>query len=225
MATESDLVETAQLIDKLGRRCVAMKADVTQAADVDAFMARTMSELGRIDFVVANAGIWSIGGPMWQIDETRFDETIAVDLKGVWLTCRYAVPHMLDRRSGSIVLTSSVAAKKANPNIGHYAAAKHGVLGLMKTLSLELAPYNIRVNALLPGIVNTDMIFYPEQYALFSPDDPTREGYLEVLDQLMPMPGRWTEPEDQANAVLWLCSDESRLVSGTELEVAGAGNV
>jgi (+)-trans-carveol dehydrogenase len=225
MATESDLAQTVELVEKLGRRCVAMKADVSKADEVENFMNASFSQLGRLDFIIANAGIWSIGGPMWEIGETQFDETIAVDLKGVWLTCKYAIPHMLKQQAGSIVLTSSVAGKKAYPNAGHYVSAKHAVIGMMKTLALELAPHNIRVNALLPGFVNTDMVFFQQQYELFSPDDPTMEGYLRVVENLQPMPGRWTEPEDQANAVHWLCSDESRYVTGVEMEVAGGGNI
>jgi (+)-trans-carveol dehydrogenase len=225
MATESDLARTAELVEKLGRRCVALKADVSQAADVENFMREAFVHLGRIDFVIANAGIWSLAGPMWEIGEVQFDETIAVDLKGVWLTCKYAVPYMLQQKSGSIVLTSSVAGKKPYPNAGHYVSAKHAVIGMMKTLALELAPHNIRVNALLPGLVNTDMIFFQQQYELFSPGNPTAEGYLDVVENLQPMPARWTEPEDQANAVLWLCSDESRYVTGIEMEVAAGANV
>jgi (+)-trans-carveol dehydrogenase len=225
MATESDLAQTVELVERLGRRCVAVKADVAQAVEVQNFMSEAFSQLGRVDFVVANAGIWSLGGPMWEIGEAQFDETIAVDVKGVWLTCKYAIPYMLEQKSGSIVLTSSVAGKKAYPNAGHYVSAKHGVIGMMKTLALELAPHNIRVNALLPGMVNTDMVFFQEQYELFSPDNPTMEGYLDVVEKLQPMPGRWTEPEDQANAVLWLCSDESRYVTGMEMEVAAGSNI
>jgi SDR family mycofactocin-dependent oxidoreductase len=225
MATGSDLAETQRLVEELGRRCVATRADVARADEVDRFITDAVSQLGRLDFVVANAGIWSIGGPTWEIDEARFDETIAVDLKGVWLTCKYAIPHMLEQRSGSIVLTSSVAGKKAFPNAGHYVSAKHGVIGLMKTLALELAPHNIRVNALLPGMVNTDMVFFEEQFQLFNPENPTRDGYVAVAEAMQPMPGPWTEPEDQANAALWLCSDASRYVTGIELEVAAGANI
>lgn len=221
---EADLDETAKLIRELGRRCVAVKADVTKAAEVEAFIDQAMTAYGRIDFLVANAGIWSVGGPMWEITESQFDETLAVDVKGVWLTCKYAIPKMLNQGGGSIVLTSSMAGAKGFPNVGHYVTAKHAVVGMMRTLANELAPYNIRVNAILPGMVNTPMIYFQEQYELFSPTDATREGYLETLERLMPMPGAFTEPEDQSNAVLWLCSDKSRLVSGIELPVAGGAN-
>jgi SDR family mycofactocin-dependent oxidoreductase len=220
MPKGSDLAHTVELVERLGRRCAAVEADVTSASDMEMFMSEAMSRLGRLDFVIANAGIWSIGGPMWEMSEARFDETVRVNLKGVWLTCKYAIPHMLGRGAGSIVLTSSVGGKKALPNVGHYVAAKHGVIGLTKTLALELAPHGIRANALLPGAVNTDMMYSQQQYELFSPEDPTRESYLKALERLTPMPGRYTDPEDQANAALWLCSDESRHVTGLEMTVA-----
>jgi len=225
MATVADLEETARQVRDVGRRVLAVKADVTRAEELDHFARETLRQFGRIDYVIANAGIWSIGGPTWAIDETRFDETIAVDLKGVWLTCKYTVPHMLERGTGSLVLTSSLAATTANANISHYTAAKSGVLGLMKCLALELAPHGIRVNALLPGMVNTDMIFFEEQLSLFSPDNPTEEGYFSVLDRLMPMPGRWTEAQDQAEAARWLCSDAARFVTGIAVPVDGGGGL
>ena len=222
---EAELAETAKLVEALDRRCVAVKADVTKAVQVGEFISHVIQTLGRIDFLVANAGIWSVGGPMWEISEAQFDETLDVDVKGVWLTCKYTIPHMLGRGAGSIVLTSSMAGAKGYPNVGHYVAAKHAVVGMMRTLANELAPHNIRVNAILPGMVNTPMIYFPRQYELFSPANPTLAGYLETLGQLMPLPGAYTEAEDQANAVAWLCSDESRLVTGIELPVAGGANV
>ncbi|MTD54450.1 mycofactocin-coupled SDR family oxidoreductase [Amycolatopsis pithecellobii] len=225
MPDEDDLAETKKLVEELGRRCVAVKADVTVAAEVEDFVSTTISELGRIDFVVANAGIFSPGGPLWEISEQRFDETMAVDAKGVWLTIKYAVPHMLERRSGSIVLTSSMAGLEGNPNIGHYVAAKHAVVGLMRSLANEVGPYGIRVNALNPGTVNTKMVNFPAQYKLFNPDNPTEQGMLDVMEGMQLLPGPFTEVEDQSNAVLWLCSDESRMVSGITLPVAGGANV
>ena len=225
LPTLDDLNATRDMVTDLGRRCLAVRADVSRSADVESFTAAVFETFGRLDIVIANAGIWSIGGPMWEIGEDHFDEVIDVDVKGVWLTCKYAIPYMLPQRTGSIVLTSSVAAKRCFANTGHYNAAKAAVLAMMRTLANELAPYNIRVNALLPGTVNTDMIYFPEQYKLFSPENPTRDGYLSVLDSVMPLPGRFTETQDQAKAALWLCADDSRLVTGTELIVDGGINV
>lgn len=221
----ADLAETVRLVEDLDRQCLGVQADVTKAAEVESFVADVIARFGRIDFVVANAGIWSVGGPMWEITEAQFDETMAVDVKGAWLTCKYTVPHLLDRGSGSVVLTSSMAGVKGYQNVGHYVAAKHAVIGLMRTLANEVGPRGIRVNALLPGMVNTPMIYFQQQYELFASGNPTREGFLQTLEQIMPMPGAYTEPEDQSAAVLWLCSDASRLVTGITLPVAGGHNV
>ena len=222
---EAELAKTVKEVEALGRRCVSAKVDVTVASEIEAFVQNAVLEFGRLDFVVANAGIWSVGGPLWQISEAQFDQTMAVDVKGTWLTCKFAIPRLLERGTGSVVLTSSMAGVKGYPNVGHYVAAKHAVIGLMRTLANEVGPRGIRVNALLPGMVNTAMIYFQEQYDLFSPQNPTREGLLETLEQMMLMPGPYTEPEDQSAAVLWLCSDESRLVTGVALPVAGGHNV
>jgi SDR family mycofactocin-dependent oxidoreductase len=218
-ATGDDLEQTRSAVEGLGRRCFAVRADVSRAEQMEAFVAQAVEQLGRLDYVIANAGIWSIGGPLWTMTEERFDETVAVNLKGAWLTCRYTVPHLMEQGSGAIVLTSSVAGTRGAQNVGHYVASKHGVLGLMKTLAVELAPHNVRVNALVSGLVNTSMIFFPEQYAMFSPDDPTRQGYIAALDRMTRLPGRWTEPEEIANAALWLCSPDAGSVTGIELKV------
>ncbi len=222
---EAELGKTVKEVEALGRRCVSAKVDVTVGSEIEAFVQDAVRELGRLDFVVANAGIWSVGGPLWEISEAQFDETMAVDVRGTWLTCKYAVPHLLERGTGSVVLTSSMAGVKGYANVGHYVAAKHAVIGLMRTLANEVGPRGIRVNALLPGMVNTAMIYFQQQYDLFNPHNPTREGMLETLEQMMLMPGPYTEPEDQSAAVLWLCSDESRLVTGVALPVAGGHNV
>jgi (+)-trans-carveol dehydrogenase len=226
MATEDDLAETVSMIEALDRRVVSAKADVTNASDMDAFVAETISTLGRIDCVSANAGIWVAAGPLWEVSEEIFDETIDVDLKGVFLTCKYTIPHMLER-GGSIVLTSSIAGDRGYPNAGHYVAAKHGVIGLMKTLANEAAPYNIRVNAITPGTVETDMIFNEHQYKLLAPDNPSPEAMIKVMERMtpLPVPGGATTPEDQSAAVLWLCSDASRYVTGVAISVDGGQNV
>jgi (+)-trans-carveol dehydrogenase len=221
---ESDLAETVKMIEALDRRCVSMRADVTKAADMQAFVAEAVDKLGRIDFVVANAGIWAPKGPCWEISEEEWDQMVDVDLKGVWLTCKYTFPHLLER-GGSVVLTSSMAGIRGYHNAGHYVAAKHGVVGLMKTLANEGAPYNIRVNSIMPGTVKTQMNNMQVQYDLISPENPTQEGMYAVLETTMPLPGICTEPSDQSAAVLWLCSDESRYVSGAGIPVAGGQNL
>jgi NAD(P)-dependent dehydrogenase (short-subunit alcohol dehydrogenase family) len=160
---------------------------------------------------------------MDELSETEFDDMIDVNLKGVWHTAKAAIPHLKANRGGSMILTSSTAGILAIPNIGHYVAAKHGVVGLMKTLALELAPDMIRVNSVHPTSVDTDMIQNAATYALFAPDLPedqrTREVIGERFGALNVLPIPWVEPIDISNAVLWLASDESRYVTGLQVKI------
>jgi NAD(P)-dependent dehydrogenase (short-subunit alcohol dehydrogenase family) len=149
---------------------------------------------------------------------------IDTNLTGVWHTAKVAIPHLrAGGRGGSIILTSSTAGLQAFENAGHYVAAKHGVVGLMRTLALELAPDMIRVNSVHPTSVNTDMVQNAPTYALFAPDldetDRTRERLVERFQALDALPIPWVEPVDISNAVLWLASDESRYVTGVTLPV------
>jgi NAD(P)-dependent dehydrogenase (short-subunit alcohol dehydrogenase family) len=115
---------------------------------------RNSWELGPIDIVIANAGHYSFG-PTWELSEEQWEETVNVDLKGVWITCKVVIPQMLPRRRGKFICIGSTGNFKGLPGLGHYTAAKHGVVGLMKTLAIELAPYNINVNAVCPTTVDT----------------------------------------------------------------------
>ena len=150
---------------------------------------------------------------------------IDVNLTGVWHTVKAAIPHLRAAGGGSVILTSSVAGLKAGPNIGHDNSAKHGVVGLMRTLARELAADMIRVNSVHPNptVVNTDVIQNSAAYELFAPDLPEAERTKETLTSrfgalnLLPIP--WVEPVDISNAVLWLASDESRYVTGVTLPI------
>jgi NAD(P)-dependent dehydrogenase (short-subunit alcohol dehydrogenase family) len=149
---------------------------------------------------------------------------IDVNLTGVWHTAKAAIPHIkAGGRGGSIILTSSTAGLMAIPSIGHYTAAKHGVVGLMRTLALELAPDMIRVNSVHPTSVDTGMIQNAATYALFAPDleegARTKEVLADRFQALNALPIPWVEPVDISNAVLWLASDESRYVTGVTLPV------
>jgi NAD(P)-dependent dehydrogenase (short-subunit alcohol dehydrogenase family) len=151
---------------------------------------------------------------------------IDTNLTGVWHAAKAAVPHLIEQgRGGSIVLTSSTAGLMAIPNSAHYVSAKHGVVGLMRTLALELAPHFIRVNSVHPTGVNTDMIQNAATYRLFRPDldNPTADDMAEAARALNALPIPWVEPRDISNAVLFLASDEARYITGVTLPVdAGA---
>ncbi|TIH35652.1 mycofactocin-coupled SDR family oxidoreductase [Subtercola vilae] len=223
MSTPDDLAETIRQIEALDRRIVATQADVRDFGAVKAAVDKGVAELGRLDIVSANAGIFSFG-TMEELSDELFDDMIAVNLTGVWKTVKAAIPHIkAGGRGGSIILTSSTAGLEAIPNIGHYVAAKHGVVGLMRTLALELAPDFIRVNSVHPTSVNTDMIQNAATYELFAPDLAPEERTAEVLaprfQTMNTLPIPWVEPVDISNAVLWLASDESRYVTGITLPV------
>jgi (+)-trans-carveol dehydrogenase len=221
MATPDDLAETAKLVEDLDRRIVAREADVRDSAQLAEVVAEGVAELGRLDVVVANAGIVSIG-PTLELEEDVWQEMIDVNLTGVWKSLKAAVPPMIEAgNGGSVIITSSAAGLRGFPNIAHYVAAKHGVVGLMKTLAQELAPYMIRVNTVNPTTVNTPMVMNDAFFSLVRPDleRPGTADVSEAMTGLNILPVPWVEAIDISNAVLWLASDESRFVTGVALPV------
>jgi (+)-trans-carveol dehydrogenase len=222
MATEADLAETVREVEALDRRIVATRADVRDYGAVKAAVQEGVAQLGRLDIVSANAGIFGFS-PLENMDDTTWQDMIDVNLTGVWHTAKAAIPHLRAAGGGSIILTSSTAGLKPIPNTGHYNAAKHGVVGLMRTLAYELAADRIRVNSVHPTAVDTDMIQNAATYELFAADLPEAERTREVLaprfGQLNLLPIPWVEAVDISNAVLFLASDEARYVTGVTLPV------
>ena len=223
MATPEDLAETVKLVEALDRRIVARQADVRDFDAVKAAVDAGVEELGRLDIVLANAGIASAGGPVETMAPDSWKNTIDINLTGLWQTARAAVPHLIaGGQGGSIVLTSSVAGLQAMPGMSGYVSAKHGVIGLMRTLALELGQHHIRVNSVLPTNVNTPMFMNEGAFKLFRPDleNPGPDDVAAVIAQFMHvLPHGWIEPEDVSNAVLFLASDESRYITGVPLPV------
>ncbi len=222
MSTPDDLAETVKEVEALDRRIVAIQADVRDYGTLKAALDDGVAQLERVDIVSANAGIFSFGTAEELTDE-QWKDMMDVNLMGVWHTAKAAIPHLRAAGGGSIVLTSSSAGLMGMANIGHYVAAKHGVVGLMRTLALELAPDMIRVNSIHPTTVNTDMIQNSAAYELFAPDLPAGERTAEVLgprfQALNALPIPWVEPVDISNAVLFLASDEARYITGVTLPV------
>ena len=221
-ATEADLAETVAQVEALDRRIVAAKADVRDLDAVKGVLERGVAELGHVDIVCANAGIFLFGEPAHEVSETDWRDVLDINLTGVWQTCKAAIPHLIEQGTGgSIVITSSTAGLKGTPYVAPYTASKHAVVGLMRTLALELAPYRVRVNTVHPTGVATPMILNEPTYRLLVPgeENPTREQAAAVFTSTNALPVPWVEPEDVANAVLFLASDESRYVTGTELKV------
>ncbi len=217
-----ELASLASEIEQMGRPVLAEQVDVTDLAAMSALAERAQRELGPIDILVANAGLYSFA-PSWELTEEQWDETVNVDLKGVWITCKVCIPQMLSRRSGKIICISSTAGLKGMASLAHYVAAKHGVLGLVKTLAIELAPYNINVNAVCPTSVDTAMCRNQALYDAFAGGPgplATYEHMLELMNQLNLFPDRnLLPPEAISAAVLWLASDEARHLTGCALPV------
>ncbi|MER6523844.1 mycofactocin-coupled SDR family oxidoreductase [Streptomyces sp. NPDC001508] len=226
MSTPEDLEETVNRVQKLGRRIIAVQADVRDHDALRSAVDHGVAELGRLDIVVANAGLGSDGSRLDAMSEKTWRDMIDVNLTGVWLTTKVATPHLLaGGRGGSVVLTSSVGGLRGHANIGHYIAAKHGVVGLMRTLAWELGEHGIRVNSLHPTQVNTPMVMHEGTYRMFRPDleNPTVDDFAAVSQGMHLLPTPWVEPLDISNAVLFLASEEGRFVTGVTLPVdAGA---
>ena len=224
MATPADLAQTVQSVEALGRKIVSEVCDVRDRPALEQVVARGVAELGRLDIAVANAGI---SGAHTLADSTDEDwaNVIGVNLTGVWNTARVAAPPILaGGRGGSIILTGSFAASHGLPNLGPYTAAKHGVVGVMRTLASELGPSSIRVNVVSPGNVGTDMLLNEEIFRVFRPD-LENPGFADVEDifrsfPVMPIP--YIESIDVSNAVAFLASDEARYITGVDLPI-GAG--
>jgi (+)-trans-carveol dehydrogenase len=226
MSRPEDLEETVALVEALDRRIVAASADVRDFAAVSRAVDEGVAAFGRLDIVSANAGIYS-HGLLADMDEQTWQDMIDVNLTGVWHACKAAIPHIVaGGRGGSMILTSSTVGIRAIANLGHYGSAKHGVVGLMRTLALELAPQMIRVNSIHPTSVDTDMIHNPSLYSLLMPDveHPTREMSAPIFESLNALPIPWVEPRDISNAVLFLASDEARYITGVALPV-DAGSI
>jgi (+)-trans-carveol dehydrogenase len=223
MATADDLAETVKLVEAQDRRIVATQADVRDLGAVKAAVDAGVAELGRLDIVVANAGIASMGGPVEKMSQDNWKHTIDINLTGLWNTARVAIPHMIaGGEGGAIVLTSSVGGMRAMPNMSHYVSAKHGVIGLMRSLAVELGQYDIRVNSVLPTNVNTPMFMNEGTFKMFRPDleNPTAADVEPIAAQFMHvLPHGWIEPEDVSNAILFLASDESRYITGVPLPI------
>lgn len=221
-ASVEDLAETADLVKGLGRRIVTAEVDVRDYDALRGAVDSGVEQLGRLDIIVANAGIGNGGQTLDRTSETDWDDMIDVNLSGVWKSVKSAVPHMISQGTGgSIILTSSVGGLKPYAHTGHYIAAKHGVIGLMRTFAVELGQHSIRVNAVCPTNVNTPLFMNEGTMRLFRPDleNPGPEDLAVAAQFMHVLPIGWVEPVDVSNAVLFLASDESRYITGLPVTV------
>jgi 3-oxoacyl-[acyl-carrier protein] reductase len=199
--------EVLDSISGAGGRAIAIAADLADWSEAERLVRAAVESFGPVDILVVNHGIWK-RAPIHSMSEAQWDETAQINLKGAVALCRYAAAVMRERRSGSIVLISSTAGQRGEPEHSHYAATKGALISMTKSLAPELSPFGIRVNCVAPGWVETDMI----QSAL-----ATRRADIEGLIPL----GRVGKPEEIAGAVLFLVSDLSTFVTGEILNVNG----
>jgi len=220
LGTGEALAQVAADIEAMDRRVLMAQVDVTDLAAMQRLADRAYAQLGPIDVVVANAGLYSFG-PTWELSEQQWDDTINVNLKGVWITCKVVIPHMLARRRGKVICTGSTGSFKGLPGLGHYTAAKHGVIGLVRTLARELAPYTINVNAICPTTVDTGMINNQAFFDYFAGGPgATREYVIARMNEMNLFADRgMLAPEEISAVLLWLASEEARHLTGCALPI------
>jgi SDR family mycofactocin-dependent oxidoreductase len=225
LSTAADAEETVKLVEALDRRIIFEQADVRDLARLTDAAQRGVEEFGHVDIVCANAGICG-AGRSWELDEQSWQTMIDINLTGVWKTVRATAPLMIERGAGgSIVLVSSIAGLGAMPNLVHYDASKHGVVGVMRACAVELAQFGIRVNTVHPTNVDTPMLQNAMIRELMTGDpNASQEQVVVPMSAMHAMNLPWVETIDISNAVLWLASDESRYVTGTT-QVVDAGAI
>ncbi len=218
LGAKDDLAETVKLCEAEGAKVISAEVDVRNYQQVETFANRALEEYGKIDVVVANAGIFGPAPIAEQSPET-FGDMIDVDLKGVFHTIRAVLPSMIEREYGRIIATGSVCSLMGVPNVGHYVAAKHGVAGLIKSVAKEVGGSGITANYVVPNGVGTRMIRNDAIYQLMSPDDPTEEASLPAYAAMNAIPIPWVEPADVSKVVLFLASEDARYTTGTAMKV------
>jgi NAD(P)-dependent dehydrogenase (short-subunit alcohol dehydrogenase family) len=209
--SEEDNEETARMIEDLGGRALAVRCDVTSSEDVEAALDKAAQELGRLDFAFNNAGVEQPITAMADLTEKEWDRNLAINLGGVFMCMKHEIPVMLEHGGGAIVNTSSGAGVKGFAGQAAYCAAKHGVIGLTKAAALDYAQSNIRVNAICPGIIQTEMM---QRFT-----GGTAQGKARVIAQ-EPI-GRMGTPDEIAAAAVWLCSEQASFLVGHAMIVDG----
>jgi (+)-trans-carveol dehydrogenase len=212
-STEADLEETVRLVEKEDQRILARKVDARDLSALRSLADEAVSELGKVDVLAVNHGIWAISENSWSTTEEAWQESIDVLLTGAWKVTTAFIPKIIEGGGGSVVLTSSAMGIKAQPSSAAYTAAKHGVLGLMKTIAWEAGQYNVRCNAVLPGMVDTKMLQGGtiEQSAEWQPRFFTLDRSL-LPDGMIP-------PDGISRAVVFLASDQAEFITGVVLPV------
>lgn len=226
LATQADMDETGRLVAAAGGKFLGLKTDVRDAKAADAVIARTVDQFGRVDFVLANAGVYEPSS-VAQMSDQLFDDVVRTNLYGVFNIMRAALPPMTKQRYGRIVATSSAAGRRGLASTAHYCASKWGVIGLTKSLALEVAEDGITVNSVCPTGVNTPLINNPVAWrrALAGDAEPTQAKFEAKMRAGggTPQGVPWVEPEDVTATVLFLLSDDARHITGSAIDVSAGG--
>lgn len=227
MSTQADMDETERLVLAAGGQFLAIKADVRDSGAANAAIEQALQRFSKVDFVLANAGIYE-SGPVLNMSDAAFDDVIRTNLYGVFHIMRAALPAMIRQRFGRIVATASTAGRQGLVNSAHYCASKWGVIGLTKALALEVAKEGITVNSVCPTGVNTPLLNNPVTWRQVLADDPapTREKFEanRKANAATPQGVPWIEPADVTAAALFLLSDEARHITGSALDVTAGGS-
>ena len=223
-ATPDDLAETVRLIEAEGRKVLARQVDIRDDAAVRTLVADGVEQFGRLDVLVANAGVLS-WGRLWELTDEHWNSVIDVNLTGTWRTLRAVIPAMIEAgNGGSIIIVSSSGGLKATPGNGHYAASKHGLTAMTNTLALELGEYSIRVNSIHPYSIATPMIENDAMMAILSAH-PSYLNSFAAMPYQPPMKGSrakrndFMTAEEAAEVVVWLAGDNSSVLSGSQIVV------
>ena len=212
------------MVEKLDQRCVAITADVRDTAEINGRSSRAVSELGKVDILLAIAGVLSLTTVADMTDE-QWHDVVDTDLTGVFKAIRAVIPSMVAQNYGRIIATSSMAGRTGLPTVAHYCAAKWGVIGLVKSVAREVAANGVTVNCVCPTNTDTDMIHNAPFYGLFAPgvDNPTKDDVIPGFTSLNAIPVPWIETIDISNAMMFLASDEARYITGRPSTCRRAG--
>lgn len=213
LATPEVMANAVKEIEAMGRKALGLKCDVRKAKDVEAMVQQVMDTCGKIDILVNNAGNSSMVA-IAEMDEETWDEVLDTHLKGMFLCCRYVLPHMIEQHSGKVVSISSVGGQRGFGMGGHYCAAKHGIIGLNKSIAMEVADHNINANVVCPGTVWTDMMIGIADYFGMEEEEGKEQFFAGHL-----MKEKEVTPEDIGRAVLWLCVEDSQNITGNMITV------
>lgn len=221
MSTGDDLAGVVAVVEKLGQQAIAIEGDVRSLQDQQRAVAAAIEHFGRIDCLVANAGIWGQLATIADMSEEAWEETVDINLTGMWKSLKVVVPHMIDRGEGSIVLISSISGLEGQALSANYSAAKHAIIGLMRSAAMELGPHNVRVNAICPGFIDTPIHHWQGAYDLLAgheggtlEDRNNAARYYGILKGRGPL-----DPRRVSDSVLYLASDMSSEITGLVIPV------